>query len=122
MRISIKVICSIILLLSSCISSASQNLLEAPYECLPFTISLDTYPIHFHDYRGSVGVLYKVNNNGEMTNCIITSLNVINEKERISFSVPNNTIFKEDILYPDNIVQLVKELNPTFTGMNDFSC
>ena len=110
MRISIKVICSIILLLGSCSSSVSQSLLEAPYECIPFAISLDKYPIHFRDYKGSVGVLYRLNNNGEMTNCIITSLNIINEKERISFSVPNNIFVKGDIIYPDSIIHLVKEL------------
>lgn len=110
MRISIKVICSFILLFNSCSSSVSQNLLEAPYECLPFAISLNTYPIHLRDYRGGVRVLYKLNNNGEMTNCIITSLNVINKKERISFFVPTNIIFEEDIIYPNSIVHLVKEL------------
>ena len=110
MRFSSNTICSIILLLSSCNYSISQNLIEAPCECSPFAISLNTYPIHFRNYKGSVGVLYRLNNNGEISNCLITSLNIINEKERINYSASTIHIFEEDLVYPDSIIQYLNEL------------
>lgn len=97
------------MLLSVCGNSVSQILQEAPLECSPFNISLNSYPIHFHNYKGSVGVLYRLNNNGELTNCLITSLTIMNEKERINYSASTIRV-DEDMIYPDSIIQYVNEL------------
>ena len=78
-------------------------------DCVPYAISLRSYPISYDNYKGGIGIVFYIDKNGILINSKVYSLNISDGQRKIDFvySIPK---IDENIVYPDSIIRIVYDL------------